>query len=695
MNRLSLLFLAALVLASGATAQQRDVFEGSTTVVAVEVPTNVVRDGEPVRGLGPESFELRVDGRPEPLTGFEVIDLQATGTGGGEDDDLEMIPLNARRHFLLLFDLSFTRPHSLAKASRSARQLLEKLDPSDLVAVGAYGTSSGARLLLSFTPDRRQAVRVLDVFDKFLDRDLPKARSEKSEDDPLRLVAPLSGVFADLGRLAGPELTNAGATLSDGLAMGSQRGGGPAETLAAMNEMEGKLLVERQRSEVADLTANLGELARLTKGIDGRKFLVYFSEGFDASILEGRGASRILKALEVMIDQFRRAGWTIQSVDAAGVRGVSDGFHGSEGLRRMARETGGELYERFNDLGEAMGSLLERTGVTYLLSFQSGEIPLNGSFHRIEVRLKDAPQGARALHRPGFYAPGGAEERSSFETGLQTSELLLAGEDGGALDVSTLVTPFKTASAERTALGVWVEAEGESLLAERGEAQTLTTDLFVYAMDRGGEIQDFFHQRLDVPIAVNLERLEQGALKFYGDLFLAPGRYDLRLLLRENGSGRYAVRSVPVEVRPFEPSEVALLDPILFDDPGRHSIVVREESSKSERSPFFQPDGQVFYPAVRDQHSADRPLRICQVAYNLSGDVMELRAAVVGSDGSRVEEKRLRIAGKNASDDGTEQLFFDFSPEGLEPGEYTFLLALVDPRSSAMYTSSRSFQLVR
>ncbi|HEX3128967.1 MAG TPA: hypothetical protein VH394_16660, partial [Thermoanaerobaculia bacterium] len=71
---LALVSLLTSPLTSRAAEQQG--FADVTEVVAVEVPVQVIRDGEPVRGLTADDFEI-YDGRKKmPITGFEVLDLQ-------------------------------------------------------------------------------------------------------------------------------------------------------------------------------------------------------------------------------------------------------------------------------------------------------------------------------------------------------------------------------------------------------------------------------------------------------------------------------------------------------------------------------------------------------------------------------------------------------------------------------------------
>jgi hypothetical protein len=96
---LALLFLA-LVTASGA---QLSTFGERADVVIIEVPAYVTRGGEPVRGLTKESFEVYDGNQRLPIVDFEVVDLTMRQPG----QFVSQVPVAARRHFLLLFDLVF------------------------------------------------------------------------------------------------------------------------------------------------------------------------------------------------------------------------------------------------------------------------------------------------------------------------------------------------------------------------------------------------------------------------------------------------------------------------------------------------------------------------------------------------------------------------------------------------------------
>src|SRR6185436_14438879 len=152
-------------------------FSESTQVLVVEVPVQVVgKDGQPVRGLTANDFEVFEGRKKLPVTGFEVLDLKV----GQEAAPAAGMPTAARRHFLMMFDLSSSEPQSILKARQAAEDVLHTLHPTDLVAVATYSQANGPQLILGFTPDRNQVKTALQTLGmpQLVDR----------SPDPLRLV---------------------------------------------------------------------------------------------------------------------------------------------------------------------------------------------------------------------------------------------------------------------------------------------------------------------------------------------------------------------------------------------------------------------------------------------------------------------------------------------------------------------------
>ena len=72
-------------------------------------------------------------------------------------DPAHEVSLAARRHFLLLFDVSFSDAVAIRRSQMKMRDWVKtQLHPWDLVGVGIYSATTGAELLLNFTSDRKQ-----------------------------------------------------------------------------------------------------------------------------------------------------------------------------------------------------------------------------------------------------------------------------------------------------------------------------------------------------------------------------------------------------------------------------------------------------------------------------------------------------------------------------------------------------------
>src|SRR5204863_2308518 len=105
MRRLGRIILALAVSVTAAFGGEPKLSE-TVNVHLVEVPVTVVdRDGNAVRGLTKENFEVIDQGKAREITAFDAVDFASSSMRGTS-------PLNpsARRNFLLLFDMSFSSP---------------------------------------------------------------------------------------------------------------------------------------------------------------------------------------------------------------------------------------------------------------------------------------------------------------------------------------------------------------------------------------------------------------------------------------------------------------------------------------------------------------------------------------------------------------------------------------------------------
>ena len=692
------LALALLLGPLAATAQRTRHTEEVTTVV-VEVPVHVVHNGAPVRGLTAEDFEI-LDGRKQQkIIGFEVIDLETVK----EVSTPAAVPLPARRHFLLLFDLSFSEASALVRARQAARALImEELHPTDLVAVATYSVNVGPKMVLGFTSDRHQVDAAIE--------DLGLQPVEKFL-DPLRLV------------MVDPSMSgSSGGSGGGGGAAGINRDAMFVEHLRDLTIATDRLQREVQRGYAVAMVTGFKDLGQQLRGVQGRKHVVLLSEGVDSSLLLGTedadrirelneasasgqfwtmgederfGNSASLGVMESMLEELRRSDATVHAVDIGGLRadsGSVDRAKGEDSLFMMADGTGGELYRNFNDLGGAMGQMLDRTSVTYVLAFQPGEMPMDGSYHKIRVRLKGGPSGARVIHRPGYYAPVPYEQQSPEARQMEAAQLLLGGDLGGPIPVAALAAAVRGAG-ELAYVPVLVEIDGPSILAS-ANGKTSVLDLYAYALDSNGQVRDFVSQQM----GLDLERLEpvlrQRGVKFFGHLDLPPGQYTLRVLLREVATGRSTVQETALLVPRLGDQQSALLPP-LFPHAMGEWLIVREQlrAGKATDAPYpFQLDGQPFLPSSRPVISAGGQAELVLMAYNTQIEGRRLEGRVLDGAGTEVGVATLQKVGTAPGwQPGLEQVKARFQAARLQPGEYRLEVSLVDPGSGDTISSSIPF----
>jgi VWFA-related protein len=696
--RLGALLCLAATLAASRLPGQTARFGGEETVVAVEIPVQVLVDGKPVRGLTKESFQVLEGRKQQPIVDFEVVDLTTTESASGRAVAVSPTVAPAgRRHFLLLFDMSNSEPQALVRARGAASELvLQSLHPTDLVAVATWSYTKGPRLVLGFTSDRRQidvAIATLGVVDL-----------RNTTPDPMGLI------LADLDSQSARPSSSAGA------------GGGKAqfdeiyaENVRDAAAAERASARQVRASEVEALTRGFSQLAGLMGNVDGRKYVVLLSQGFDSSTLTGAadpsveaqasaaaasgeiwsvnseerfGNTTSINQLEQMLTTFRRANCSIQAVDIGGLSaGADQGFRKSGGrdtLLTMAKDTGGQLFENFNNLGEAMGQMLETTSVTYVLTIQPQNLKLDGKFRDLKVRLANGPSGARLVHRPGYFAPTPYEKRSGIERQIDSASLIVSGRPGGDLAASVAAAAFR-GEGDRMHVPVVVEVDGALLLtAKQGNA--LPLGVYIYAFDDAGTVRDFVAQSLQLDVAQVGARLNREPLKYVADLRLPPGRYALRTLLRAGESGAYWLGETPLTVPAFAAGDLVAVTP-LAPEPMTAGIVVRSSSS-AERTkglafPFVL--GQDFY-LPRGVPSADprRPARFCFNVYGLTADEAEVTGKLLDAAGRPVAGAEVRVVGRSAGDQpGLSRFELEVDPGGAAAADYTVELSVAQQGRSA------------
>jgi VWFA-related protein len=157
----ALTVLVAGVVASRAQERtgETPVFEAGVELVAIDVSV-VDGDGRPVQGLGPEDFEVRVDGKPHRVVSVEFLgrDLAPLAAAPRPSHYSTNEGGQRGRLILLLVDRGSITRGGERNVLRAADRFLDTLGPADLVALSVLPNPGPA---VEFTPQLEEVRRAL------------------------------------------------------------------------------------------------------------------------------------------------------------------------------------------------------------------------------------------------------------------------------------------------------------------------------------------------------------------------------------------------------------------------------------------------------------------------------------------------------------------------------------------------------
>ena len=666
-------------------------FSGSADVRVVEVPVQVIRKGQPVRGLTAADFEVWAGKEKQSIVGFETIDVEAFDAAAAGKPVVNRLPASARRHFLFLFDLSQSTPASLERAQRAALQVLDRLSPADLAGVALYSPARGPRVLLGFTSDREQVDLALRTFGS---SQLVESRHDW------------------LGITMGQQ--KADAMAADGGATSSRSRIGPGAKALAQWEvlddlrdlapLEDRANQAGERDRARSFARGMSELGNLLESVAGRKHVLLLSEGFAGELLTGRagaapkpdeqdsdsmqsvarddaelrfGSGRLQSQLKDLAEAMRRADCVMHSIDIAGLqnegRQITGGVgeirdveveragQGNDSLFFLARETGGTFFRNYNDLAAAMSGVLRATAVTYVLTIQPGSIESRDGYVPLRVEVKGASRGEVSA-RPGYFAHTAPGAQQALRERMRIAGEVLEGKAGGAVKAAALGVPLDGGKSGACAV---VEVDGRSLL-EGHVGDMVSAEVTVYAFDKAGAIRAVARQLVGMDLTVVGDKLRGAGFKLFAGLDLGAGEYELRALVRNTVSGRYGIAVAPLVLPASEGGPT--LAGVFVEPPGREWLLVRESSSARPLAYPFTLGEKVVVPAAAPHVRAGDAVTLWVEA---PAGAAGLEALVKRADGVVAASAAPLQLGERQPEAAAERLLATFLPAGLAPGGYT------------------------
>lgn len=530
--------------------------------------------GKFVDDLKREDFELRVDGKPIPITFFERVEA-----GGGNEEAQwlavrdrptpakDPVPTTYGRKVLFFVDDIHLSPSSIVQARDLIRKYIEyeHTENDEVQIVSASGRAGFFQQLTDNKIVLRKATERLTYFQRTgRDYDVPPMSSyhafqiERGDTDTLEY-------FVD-------EMIKRNRFLTRPVATDLVRA-------RAANIM-------RQASQwVLKTLGTLDQTIREAASLPGRKLLFFISDGF----LVHSNYTDMSNAIRSLASNAARAGVVIYSIDARGlvVTLVDDGtgsdpsgrlLRASQGevfafqdpLNALAQDSGGRALFNNNDLYKAVDNGLKETSFYYLLGWtpeQKGDNP--NKFRRIELAVIGRPELTVRVRKGSFNleTPKPKREETAKPVEAKLQEALVAKTTVRdlplAMALSYVDTPDKGSS-----LSVSMEIPTEVLSSNADDEKlSASVDFAGAVFDQEGKSTSTFGQKVTIGEAL---KTDGRRLKYTHTVFPKPGLYQVRVAARDALSGRVGTAKSWIEIPNLSQKKLTL-----------SSIVVGERSAAS------------------------------------------------------------------------------------------------------------------
>ena len=684
----TVLFLVAL-LASAQQAQRAtegdSAFKANANLVILDV-TVLDKAGKVVSGLSKSDFQVLEDGKAQDLKVFEFQKLEndaaasnmpaappaltaattaipkvAATKPGFAPSQPGSIRFQDRRLVVMLFDLSSMQPDDQVHANEAATKFLNtNLQSNDMVAIMVNSTS--LNVAQDFTNDKDQLISVIK-----------KLSIGQSSD-----------------------LANGGTT-------GDMTTGEDTGAAFESDETETNIFSTDQKL-VALETA-----AKMLSSLPEKKALVYFSAGVGKSGVDNQAQLRSTVAAAV------RSNVSFYPIDISGLVAIPPGgdathagsrgtgmFSGStqnsqkqsfddkqETLVSLAEDTGGKAFLDNNDLAGEIKDARDDVHSYYILGFYSTNEKEDGKFRRIQVKLNKPGLQAKLDYRDGYYANKTFKKFTESDKESLLLEALLLGDPLTDLPISFEADYFRL-GLQTYYVPISVRVPGSVIpLVKKGSKLETQIDFIgqVYNSKNAivEKLRDYIPVRVDDQTAAQIARRP---IQYDAGLTLPPGPYTIKVLARENSSGKMGTYEGKFVIPNLNAAGTGSL---------RVSSVVwsnQRESTKSavggvsydrrgsNSNPLIQ-DGQKLVPNIRKVFRTDQNLYVYLEVYDPAA-TPSVAAALTFYRG-RVKaytSAPVRLTATMSDRPGVMPVRFQIPLSALAPGKYTCQVNIIDEKAA-------------
>jgi VWFA-related protein len=674
-------------------------FSTTANVVVVDV-TVTGRDGKSIGSLTAAGFLVYEDGKLQTLQSCELQKL--------DTKPLEPVPpaktlqireapkpaaapapetppvkppaiddLRDHRLIVMLFDISTMQPQEQIRAVDAAIKFLgTQMTTSDMVSIMTFG--SELKTVLDFTADRDQLISTVHAFHV----------GEASE------LSTMAGTGADAQDISGSFVAD--------------------ETEFNIFNSDRKL-------------AALEDAARKLSHYPQKKALVYISSGIQKTGVENQSQ------LQATVNAAIRANVAFYPIDARGLmatppggdasqaasvgsnlysgsaqQSMMDNFHNTqETLDTLAADTGGKALLDSNDLTLGMTQVQKDMSSYYMLSYASSNPAEDGKYRRITVKLapKLADLKAKLEFKQGYYAPTTFAKMTGANKDAQLQEALLSDNPATDLPIAVEVDYFRLAKGKYF-VPIAVRIPGSALsFRNKGAKAATELDFIAEIRDARGrqasEVGDTIPLKVASATAGEVARKQ---IQYDTGFTLAPGKYKLKFVARENGEGKTGTFESPFVIPDLGSGNALRLSSVILSNQVQ---AVKEQIGGAKNSkklvaddPLIDESGQKIMPNVTRVFRSGQKMSIYLELYDpgvfqfpagaasqgqgqsqgQGGGITSVTATVAFYQGDKkvMETPAVRVNRVNAKRPGVVPLRLQTPLKSLPAGQYVCQVTVID-----------------
>jgi VWFA-related protein len=582
---------------SGTTVIKQNVFRVLTNVVVRDKKTGAL-----INGLKAGDFQVLEDKKPQTIRTFdyqnvdEAVTLAENQTVSGTsttkkktvadlvNNNFAAAPdeLKDRRLIVMFFDLSSMQPEDVERAVDAAKDYINNhMAPADLAA--SVSLVSGLSMDQDFTSDHQALLAAVSKYDG------------------------TEGSGFDLGSEGGD----------------SSDSSDDSTSFTADDSEFNALNTDRQLYAIRTVCKSIEK-------VEQKKSMLYFSGGLTRQGIENQASIR------AATNECVKADTALYAVDTRGLQALNPVGDASQGSRRgtgaysgasmqaqlnsnfssqetlgtLASDTGGKLFVDSNDFGPAFQQVQHDTEAYYIIGYESTNLAHDGGYRHLTINLLNHPD-AKLEYRPGYFAPADFQHAKAEDRELALTEQMRSEVPATDVAVYLQALYFRLEDG-KFYIPISVVIPGSQIHA------TTVKDKDKANIDILGQVRNAQNivvgqVRQTVPLAVDAnQHLEKKNVQYSTGFTLAPGKYHVKFVVRENQSGNMGSFETDITVPDMKKTPLKL-----------SSIVMSSQSTPNTSKKTINPlvrDGQEWVPNVPHVFRQDQHLFFLYEVYNPTKD---------------------------------------------------------------------------